>query len=109
MCKSCSAAYIGDTERLFNTRLDEHKTNVDNSPKEQYTRSKKKQSQSTINNSSLTDNNHRKLSHRLGGSNSGRYGVTQNENTAMWICKTKAAINRDEGSYKLPHMYNDVI
>ncbi|KAI0211805.1 hypothetical protein LSAT2_003329 [Lamellibrachia satsuma] len=56
-----------------------------------------------------TYNNHRKLFHRLGGSNSGRYGVTQNENAAMWIRKTKAAINRDEGSYKLPHMYNDVI
>ena len=28
---------------------------------------------------------------------------------AMWIRKIKAAINRDEGNYELPHLYDDVI
>ena len=27
----------------------------------------------------------------------------------IWIPKTKAAINQDEGNYELPHVYDDVI
>ena len=31
------------------------------------------------------------------------------EKEAIWIRKTEAAINQDEGNYELPHIYNDVI
>ena len=48
--------------RLFKTRLNEHKKDVQNAQKEQYIRSVKKQAQSSTNNSALTDyattNNH---------------------------------------------------
>ena len=54
-CKSCGAAYTGETGRLFKTRLDEHKEDVENAQKEQYTRSEKKRSQSVTNKSALTD------------------------------------------------------
>ena len=50
---SCSAACIGETGILF--RLDEHKNDVENAPKEQYTTSRKKRSLSTTNTSALTD------------------------------------------------------
>ena len=28
---------------------------------------------------------------------------------AIWMRKTNAAINRDEGNYELPHVYDDVV
>ena len=28
---------------------------------------------------------------------------------AIWIRKTRTPINRDEGNYELPHVYDDVI
>ena len=34
-CKRCGAAYIGETGRLFKTKLNEHKKDVDNAQKEQ--------------------------------------------------------------------------
>ena len=42
LCKSCGAAYIGETGRLLKTRLNDHKKDVENAEKEQYTGSKKK-------------------------------------------------------------------
>ena len=43
------------TGQLFKSRLNEHKNDVENAQKEQYTRSEMKQSQSTTNKSALTD------------------------------------------------------
>ena len=34
---------------------------------------------------------------------------TQQLTEAVWIRKTKTPMNRDEGSYELPHVYDDVI
>ena len=28
---------------------------------------------------------------------------------SIWICKNKQNMNRDEGRYKLPHVYNDLL
>ena len=85
------------------------KKDVENAQKEQYTRSEKKWSQSITNKSALMDRkNHISdwegvkvvniESHR-------RRHVKE----AVWIHKTKAAKNRDDGNYELPHVYDDVI
>ena len=51
LCKSCGAVYTGETGRLFQTRLNEHKKDIENAQKEQYTRNEKTRSQSTTNKS----------------------------------------------------------
>ena len=53
-CKICGAACIGETGRLFKSKLNENKKDVENAQKEQHTRSEKKWSQSTTNKSALT-------------------------------------------------------
>ena len=34
---------------------------------------------------------------------------TRHVKESIWIRKTKISMNRDEGNYELPHMYDDVI
>ena len=107
-CKSCGAAYIRETVRFFKTRLGEHKEDVENAPKEQYAKSEKKRSQSTKNKSALTD--HTTTGNHLidwEGATVVDRGVTQKKRLvreAIWIRKTKAAINRVEGNCELPHL-----
>ena len=37
------------------------------------------------------------------------YKTTRQVKEAIWIRKTKTPMNRDEGSYELPHVHHDVI
>ena len=112
-CKNCSAEYIGETGRLLKTRVEEHRKDVDNMKKEKYTRSGKKRLMSTINKSALTDHatteNHiidwegvkivdKEPNRRI-----------RHIKVAIWIRKARTPINRDEGNYELPHVYDDVI
>ena len=55
LCKSCGSTYLGETGRLVTTKLTEHKNDVEIAHREQYTSSEKTRSQSTTNNSALTD------------------------------------------------------
>ena len=112
-CRDCDMSYVCETGRLFKYRLEEHKKDVNSVPVQQFARNARKQSQSTLNKSALTDHttveNHEidwagakvldKESHKR------RRHVRE----ALWIRRTEGAINRDEGNYELPHMYDDVI
>ena len=105
LCKSCGAAYIKETGRLFKTRLNEHKK--ENVQKEQYMGSGKKQLQSTTNKSDLTiTNNH--LIDWKGIQEVESHRRRRHVKEAIRIRKTKAAINQDEGNYELPHMYDAI-
>ena len=68
--------------------------------KEQYMRSEKKWSQSNTK-STLTD--HTTTENHLIDRESHRRRLMKE---AIWILKTNAAINRDEGNYELPHVYH---
>ena len=112
-CKSCDSSYIGETGRLFKTRLEEHQKDANSAPNTQYTRNARKVSQSTTNKSALTDHatteNHlidwegAKVIDRE--SNKRKRHVRE----AIWIRRTENAINRDDGNYDLPHVYDVVI
>ena len=108
-CRSCGATYIGDTGRLFKTRLIEHKKDVENAQKEQYTRSEKKRLQSTTNKSApaATQPPKNHLIDWEGVKVVDRRRRIVKE--AIWMRKTKTVINRDEGNYELPHVCDDVI
>ncbi len=113
-CKSCDSAYIGETGRLFKTRLEEHVKDLENTPKEQYTRGERKKSESIMHKSAITDHAIR-ANHVIDWE--GAEVVDKESHTrrrqvkeAIWIRKTGTdAINRDGGAYELSGVYNAVI
>ena len=112
-CKNCGAEYIGETGRLLKTRLEEHRKDVDNTKKEKYTRSGKKRLMSTINKSALIDHatteNHIVDWEGVNIVDKEPNRRIRHIKEAIWIRKTTTPINRDEGNYELPHVYDDVI
>ena len=54
-CKNCPKSYVGETGRLFRTRLSEHKTETEILSAENYTRSQRKASTSKIFKSAITE------------------------------------------------------
>ena len=67
---------------------------------------RKKRSQSTTNKSALTDHTTTKK-HKVVNRES--YGRRRHVKDEIWIRKAKAAINRDDGNYELPHVHDNVI
>ena len=55
ICKSCDKVYVGETGRKVGTRLKEHQKDVEANQKGAYTRSTKKESQTEIHKSAITD------------------------------------------------------
>ena len=112
-CKMCEKVYIGETGRQLKTRLEEHRKEVNAVTKNTYTRSTRKQSEGTVHKSAITDHatteNHiidwegTKIIDREG--NKRKRHVKE----AIWIRRTRGAINRDAGSYELSHLYDTVI
>ena len=112
-CKMCNKSYIGETGRQLKTRIDEHKKDVNSISSQTFTRNKRKESQSTIHKSAITD--HVATSNHIidwegvkivdKESNRRRRHVRE----AIWIRRTEGAINRDQGCYELSHLYNTVI
>ena len=49
-CKNCNKVYVGETGRKFGTRLAEHKKDCDTKAKNNFTRSSRRTSESTMEN-----------------------------------------------------------
>ena len=89
---------------LLKTELDKHRKDVDNTNNEKYTRSWGERLMYNFNNC-----NDLKSHNRLEGAkiiDKMANKRTRQVKEAIWIRKTK---NRDEDSYELPHLYDDVI
>ena len=57
-CSNCTSNYIGETGRLFKTRLDEHRKEGEQLDKERrFTRSEKSSTQHLVYKSAVTDHN----------------------------------------------------
>ena len=112
-CKNCERSYIGETGRLFRTRLEEHKKDVESNTKTKYTRSQRQISQDTIHKSALTDHatteNHEIDWDNIKIVDKESQRRKRHVKEAIWIKRTKGAINRDEGNYQLSHLYEGVI
>ncbi|KAI0220012.1 hypothetical protein LSAT2_028453 [Lamellibrachia satsuma] len=108
-----SGSHPPQTGRLLKTRLEEHRKDVDNTKKEKYTRSGKKRLMSTINKSALTDHvtteNHIIDWEGVSIVDKEPNRRIRHIKEVIWIRKTTTPINRDEGNYELPHVYDDVI
>ena len=114
-CKNCDGSYVGETGRLLKTRLEEHMKDAETSAMEQnkFTRSARKVSERTYNKSALSDHQNQ-MNHVIdweGIRVLDREAHQRNRQVreAVWIRRTKGAINRDEGAYELSHIYDRVI
>ncbi len=110
-CKSCDASYVGETGRLFKNRLHEHKQEAEAvEESRRFTRSERKKSETVINKSAITDHMSRK-NHIIdweGAKMKCResHRGTRHVKEAIWIKKTTNPMNRDQGNYQLPGIYN---
>ena len=114
-CKNCESSYVGETGRLLKTRLEEHMKDAENSAMDmsKYTRSARKVSERTYNKSALSDYQNQ-MNHIIDWEgirvlDREAHQRSRQVREAVWIRRTKGAINRDEGAYDLSHIYDRVI
>lgn len=113
-CKSCDNVYIGETGRSFGTRMVEHKKEVEQQEGRRYTRSAKLTAETETNKSAITDHATRK-NHVIDWDEATIIG-RESDRMARWIREavkirkeTDKVMNRDEGSYRLSHVYDAVL
>ena len=113
-CLNCDDEYIGETARKFETRLNEHKTEVEKVDKSVSTRAGRKESQSTTHKSAITDHVVDR-NHVIGWKKGKVIGTEQNKykrwiKEAIEIRKREGhTMNRDEGQYHLTHVYDELL
>ena len=112
-CKMCNKAYVGETGRQLKTRIEEHKKEVDSLENTAFTRSTRKTSEKTVHKSAITDHI-TTTNHVIDWENTKILDRAENKRIrqvreAIWIRRTKGAINRDHGCYELSHLYDTVI
>ena len=105
--------YIGETGRALETRIEEHTKDVETMEKKQYTRATRKESQSEINKSAITDHMN-KYNHVAAWDDVKILGRESNKKSrwikeSIEIHKHDKTMNRDEGNYNLPHIYHAII
>ena len=109
-CLSCNSKYIGETGRLLKTRLDEHKKDTENIPKEAYTRSNRRESERTYQKSAITEHmmreNHVIDWAKAKAIDKERVYKARIIREAIWIRRTPNTMNRDEGAYQLARAYD---
>jgi len=114
-CLNCEKSYIGETARLFGTRLKEHKKEAEKASSKAYTRAQRQASVTgEMNKSAITDHVAEE-NHVIGWDEAAIKDREQNRNKrhikeAIWIRKRGAkTLNRDEGNYFLPHIYDQLL
>ena len=112
-CKGCDKKYVGETKRKLKVRVKEHKTETEKISKSVvYTRDRKRQSQSEMWGSALTDHSV-KENHVINWESARmiekeRDDLARGIKEAIYIRKLPN-LNRDEGRYHLSHLYDNLI
>ena len=113
-CQTCNKTYIGETGRKFETRLNEHRKDVEKVKDTKYTRAKRLESVSDQHKSAITDHVAQE-NHVINWEGASIIDKDTNKQTrwireALWIRKRGTeTINRDEGIYSLNHMYDPLL
>jgi len=113
LCKNCSSSYVGETGRKFGLRIKEHKKEVDSFTSGTQTRASRARESSVTHKSAITDHaveenqvidwDNAKVVDR----EAQRQTIWIKE--ALWIRKILTCMNRDAGSYRLSHTWDQVI
>ena len=105
--------YIGETGRTFGMRLGEHKNEVETVTARRVTRETRKCSTNVEHKSAIIDHADR---HNCVIDWEGAKMVDKETNRcvhwikeAIWIRKTEPTVNRDEGGYRLSHVWDSVL
>jgi len=113
-CKNCEQVYVGETGRSLGCRLKEHKADGRKVENIKYTRSNRKESETTIHKSALTD--HAAQHNHIINWEEAKILDKQPDkqklriSEAIWIRRRgRQAINRDEGAAELSGAYNPLI
>ena len=115
-CTSCDKTYIGETGRLFETRLTEHKDEAEKASQKKFTRAQRKVSLTgELNKSAITghvsEENHvidwEEASIRSRENNFHKRKIRE----SIWIRKRgpNKTLNRDQGNYFLPNIYDQLL
>ena len=113
-CMSCDKAYVGETGRLFGTRLNEHKKDVLKVAGKKFTRANRKESASEVHKSAITDHVAQE-NHTIDWKNASILDRESNKQKrwireSIWIRRQGTnIINRDEGIYSLNHVFDPLI
>ena len=109
-CFNCEKTYIGETARQLSTRVKEHKDDVVKNTGVISTRSQRKQSETEVHKSAITDHA-KSQSHVINWDGTKIKNVECNDTRrgireAIQIRKCANNMNRDEGRYFLSHTYD---
>ena len=113
-CSGCPKSYIGESGRLFGTRLKEHKTEVDKVSAKSYTRAQRKTSIDEQYKSAVTE--HVAATNHVIGWEEAKVIDKEAHKTTRWLKEAiwirrrgKSTLNKDEGAYQLNNIYDKVI
>ena len=101
-------------KRTLGTRIKEHKEDVEKaSASRPYTRSNRKTSEKEMHKSAITD--HMTQQNHIVDWEGAKFVDRESDwrtrgiKEAIWIRKTKDSMNRDDGRYRLSHIYDDLL
>ena len=113
-CKSCYNTYIGETGRIFKTRLSEHQKEAEKQSAKKFTRSQRKTSSSETFKSVITE--HVATNNHIINWDAARIIDQESDKTTRWLkeaiwirSRGKDTMNKDEGAYKLDRIYDQII
>ena len=112
-CTNCEKTYIGETGRDLKTRMSEHMKDVNQHEKRQYTRAARRESETEINKSAITDHVN-KYNHTINWQET-KILAREQDRTKRWIREAIEikrqgnTMNRDAGNYQLPTIYHSLI
>jgi hypothetical protein len=113
-CQSCDKVYVGETGRLFETRLNEHKKDAEKVSQKKYTRANRKDSATEKHKSAITD--HIAQENHTIDWKGAKILDKDSDKQKRWIREViwirrqgPKIINRDEGIYSLNHVFDPLI
>ena len=113
-CKYCPKTFIGETGRLFKTRLSEHRIETEKVSAKSYTRAQRKSFTSKIHKSAIAK--HAASSIHVIGWDEAKIIDQEADKTTRWLKESirissrgNKTMNKDEGAYRLDRVYDQII
>ena len=113
-CSDCNKTYVGETGRLFETRINEHKKDVEKLEKKHYTRKVRKESVAESHISAITDHV-AETNHSIDWPSATVIDRESDKFTrwireSIWLRRREnKTMNKDEGAFNLNNIYTQLL